>query len=81
MIVKVQMFGAFRVLGDQIEVKVREGGSVSDLRDSMLQYAQNADLSDLLAVSKFASQSSVLGEDAICSSGEVLAILPPVSGG
>lgn len=79
--IKIQMFGAFRVLGEQIEVELAEDAVVSDLRLAMAKQAETANLLDLLSASKFANATSILNDTSVCLNGEVLAILPPVSGG
>ncbi len=78
--VKIQLFGAFRPLGDVMELQLVEQAKVSDVRAA---FAANVpgELHDTLAVSRFADEKAVLAEDAAIAPNAILAILPPVSGG
>jgi molybdopterin converting factor small subunit len=79
--VNVQMFGAFRVLGDCLELTLPDNAKVLDLRQSMQKQVCQFELTNLLGLSKFADDKSVLTDTDSCQENQVLAILPPVSGG
>ncbi|PHR63018.1 MAG: hypothetical protein COA47_01620 [Robiginitomaculum sp.] len=75
------MFGAFRVLGQEVELDLPEAAIVSDLRVALQPKVSGMELDELLALSKFANVRVVLADTASLDATEVLAILPPVSGG
>ena len=79
--VNVQMFGAFRVLGDCLELTLPENATVRDLRELMQKQADEFELTDLLNLSKFADERMILADTTPCKANQQLAILPPVSGG
>ncbi|MCF6293397.1 MAG: hypothetical protein L3J04_08395 [Robiginitomaculum sp.] len=81
MLVKVQMFGAFRVLGDYLELTLPDDANVLDLRLSMQRQLEEFELTELLELSKFADEKAVLADSDLCKNNQILAILPPVSGG
>jgi len=79
--VTVKLFGAFRVLGEILELDVPSNANISQIRAAMMEPAATAELLPTLEVSRFANEREVLAETAPCEPGDVLAILPPVSGG
>lgn len=79
--VNVQMFGAFRVLGDCLELTLPENSTVLDLREIMQKEVSELELTDLLSLSKFADEKAILNDTDFCKENQVMAILPPVSGG
>ncbi len=78
--ITVQLFGAFRPLGEEMVLDLPDGASIGDLRITF-QEKLPSDLHELLEVSRFADERVVLAETATFSSDARLAILPPVSGG
>jgi molybdopterin converting factor small subunit len=81
MLIKVKMFGAFRALGDAVELELSDPATVAAVRDALAVELPGDELRELLSLSKFADEKEVLREAAICDPGQILAILPPVSGG
>ncbi|VAW02635.1 hypothetical protein MNBD_ALPHA06-1965 [hydrothermal vent metagenome] len=79
--ITVQMFGAFRALGNELELEFAQAVSIKTVRDSLQSRVAGMDLDELLNLSKFANEREVLRDAYICKPGEHLAILPPVSGG
>ncbi len=79
--IKIQMFGAFRVLGQEVELDLPETATVSDIRVALQPKISGMDLDELLTLSKFANARVVLADTTNLDATEVLAILPPVSGG
>lgn len=79
--ITVKMFGAFRVLGDQVELEVDEAATVFHVREKMAKILPSEDLTELLALSKFANQREILADHGVCDPHQELAVLPPVSGG
>ncbi|PHS28187.1 MAG: molybdopterin converting factor [Robiginitomaculum sp.] len=78
--ITIQLFGAFRPLGSIMALQVPKGASVHDVRMAFLGHLPEG-LRDLLEVSRFADERTVLAENAIVIENSTLAILPPVSGG
>jgi len=83
--ITVRLFGAFRPLGERIEFDLRNGDTLKELRDQMQIHLQNRDPDlakrNLLAISRFSDETTILPEDTVLQDSQVLAILPPVSGG
>ncbi len=79
--IKLQLFGAFRKYGSEIELEIAEGGLVFDLRKS-LENSLGEDSSRLIKISRFATDKIMLDDDSEINNNMTgLAILPPVSGG
>jgi len=81
MLIRLKMFGAFRALGDAVELNVSDPATVAEVRAALAVELPGKDLRELLILSKFADEKEVLREEAACDPAQVLAILPPVSGG
>jgi len=79
--VNVQMFGEFRVLGDCLELTLPENSTVLDLREFIQNQVGEFELTELLKLSKFADERAVLADNDPCKNNQILAVLPPVSGG
>lgn len=78
---RVRAFARMRELlgSDIVEVELRDGSRVSDLADVLRsRFAQTA---ELLAVTKFARNGRLVGNDDALADGDEVALLPPVSGG
>lgn len=83
--VKLQLFGAFRKYGNEINIDLPLGSIVSDLRPKLLDIISDDDKAfdtkSLIDTSRFANDEEVLEESSVINDNDVLAILPPVSGG
>ncbi len=79
--ITIQMFGAFRALGDALVLDMPNGATIKDLRPALQQQISGMNLDDLLQLSKFANEQEILTDISVCEDGWILAILPPVSGG
>ena len=80
--VTLKMFGAFRALGETVELTVPGAATVSDLSAQIAaRISDHPVLIDLLPVSKFATDTEILPAAAALTPGGAYAILPPVSGG
>ena len=83
--ITVQLFGAFRPFGDKLEFNLNEGDTISTLRNAMQKDLQNRNPDfakrNILAMSRFSDETTVLAENTALQDQQVLAILPPVSGG
>jgi len=79
--VNVQMFGAFRVLGNSLQLTLPDNATVLALRELLQKQAGEFELTKLLELSKFADEKAVLADNDPCKNNQILAILPPVSGG
>lgn len=81
----IQTFGAFRQFGRTINIELGEGAMVSDIRLPLSQVLTGKevgfDVAGLIESSRFATETIILEEDAILTVGELITILPPVSGG
>ena len=77
--ITLQLFGAYRSFGSRLTLKVPEGACVADLRPALKQAL--AVTEGLVDSSRFATEETVLMEDAPLRDGAVLAVIPPVSGG
>ncbi len=73
------LFGAYRSFGSRLTLKVPEGAHVADLRPALKRAI--AVKEGLVDSSRFATEETVLMEDAPLYDGAVLAVIPPVSGG
>jgi len=79
--ITIRMFGAFRALGTELVLVLPSNANVQALREALRPHLEGMDLDELLGVSKFANEREVLADHAPCTDGQILAILPPVSGG
>lgn len=84
--VELSLFGAFRSHdpGAKLVLDVPEGARVADLRQALDRHAREhwpAYRPELLKVSAFASETTVLRDAEPLPAGEPMAVLPPVSGG
>lgn len=83
--ITIQTFGAFRQFGRKIIIELGEGAMVSDIRAPLAQALAGKeasfDIAGLIESSRFATEVIILDEDAILTEGELITILPPVSGG
>ena len=81
MLVKVKCFAwAYEVTGtDEIEVEMKESAKVSDLREILSQkFPEFSGRMESIAVS---INQEFVGEGAIISSSDEIALIPPISGG
>ncbi|MED5580345.1 MAG: MoaD/ThiS family protein [Nitrospinota bacterium] len=81
MLVKVKCFAwAYEVTGsDEIEVEMKESAKVSDLREILSQkFPKFSGRMESIAVS---INQEFVGEGAIISSSDEVALIPPISGG
>ena len=81
MLVKVKCFAwAYEVTGtDEIEVEMKESAKVSDLREILSQkFPEFSGRMESIAVS---INQEFVGEGAIISSSDEVALIPPISGG
>lgn len=83
--ITIECFGAFRNFGDEIPVTLSGDLTVADLPDALFDALKKLDDSfdnkDLIARSRFASDTEILSETAPLTQNMRLAIIPPVSGG
>ncbi|MBI3554822.1 MAG: hypothetical protein HY074_01000 [Deltaproteobacteria bacterium] len=77
--VKIQLFGAFRKHGDGValELPLAKPCSLAVLKELLATHLDP----ELLRESAFGTTTDILGDDAIVSPGQTLAVLPPVCGG
>ncbi len=78
--ITVQLFGAFRPLGTEMSFDLPDKACVDDLRTAFIS-ALPEDFHDLIGVSRFADERTVLSENSVLQVDSIFAILPPVSGG
>lgn len=82
--ITLQLFGAFRAIGNETQLDVPEGASVEDLAvatGAFLSAQGREDLMETLSVSRFATEKIVLAKGAPLGDERCFAVLPPVSGG
>lgn len=84
--VELSLFGAFRSHDPaaKLVLDVPDGGRVADLREALDRHARAhwpAYRPELLKVSAFASETTVLRDADALPEGMPMAVLPPVSGG
>lgn len=82
--ITLQLFGAFRTLGNETVLTVPEGATTHELSQSVEAFLLgngHEDLLETLAVSRFATDKAVLPKGAPLGTDRRFAILPPVSGG
>jgi len=79
--VELQLFGAFRKYGSEIELDIPDGGSISEVK-SELERVLGGNSSQLINISRFATNTAMIEDSYELNDGvNKLAILPPVSGG
>jgi molybdopterin converting factor small subunit len=83
--ITLQLFGAFRPLGQGMCFCLKADAKLSDLRIAFAQKLAESDAianaETLLASSRFASDTQILNEDMQLQNGAKIAIIPPVAGG
>jgi molybdopterin converting factor small subunit len=83
--VTVQLHGAFKQLGDQIELTLAYGTRVADLQELFMKTVEkcNPELykQGWLRASRFCDDTRILRASQPLNDGQRLIILPPVSGG
>ncbi|PCI87038.1 MAG: hypothetical protein COB24_07605 [Hyphomicrobiales bacterium] len=83
--ITLQTFGAFRQFGQNIRLELSDDAKVADLRSPLIaalaEFGANFDIAGLVGSSRFATETEILEEDAILHNGNLITILPPVSGG
>lgn len=83
--VKLYLYGGFRQLGaSEITFKLQEHSTVSDLREKLKQYIQQSksEISEqIVKISVFATDESILRDSDPVSGHMSLSVLPPVCGG
>ena len=83
--VNLNLYGAFRQLGvSKITLEVPEVATVADLRKSLEKYIKNSKIKisdQLIEVSAFATDESVLKDTDKVISNMSLAVFPPICGG
>lgn len=77
--ITLQLFGAFRPFGDQIELTLPAGANVAQIRPALT--AEMPQMESVIHSSRFATETDILPETAPLNDGAMLAIIPPVSGG
>jgi len=77
--ITLQLFGAFTEYGGSLELSVNDNATVADIRDAVLT---KIDASPILVKSSlFATDIELLQDDAKLQNGDIISIIPPVSGG
>ena len=83
--ITIQCFGVFRPFGEQINLAVTEGTTISDMRKALLDKLRQVDptfnMPGLVESSRFATETEILPESTSLKDGMNIAIIPPVSGG
>ncbi len=81
--IELQLFGAYRQLGEKLELYLPDGARVSDIREALTKQLNSSKLNNpaLLKSSRFASEVEILDENEQLIDGAKLAIIPPVAGG
>lgn len=83
--VNLNLYGAFRQIGvSKITLEVQDVATVEDLRKSLERYIQNSEIKisdQLVKVSAFATDESVLKDTDKVINNMSLAIFPPICGG
>ena len=77
--ITIQLFGAFRPYGEQLELTLPDGATVADIRSAILAKIDTPQA--LLDSSRFATETEVLADNSPLKDGETYAIIPPVAGG
>ncbi len=83
--ISLQLFGPFRVFGEKILLQLVENPIVSDVREALAKKLFEMDCTlykkGLLDASRFATETEILHDTSPLKEGEIIAIIPPVSGG
>ncbi|NRA89507.1 MAG: MoaD/ThiS family protein [Rhizobiales bacterium] len=83
--ITIQTFGAFRRFGRKIEILLAEQAAVTDIRKplylAVAKQSAEFDIEALIDSSRFATEERILAEDEMLLDGQLITILPPVSGG
>jgi len=83
--IRLQLFGAFRPLGEELKLTLDKGAIVSDIRAALIEVLGKVDnkllKQGVVESSRFATETEILSESALLKDGEVIAIIPPVAGG
>lgn len=84
--ITLRLFGPFGSFGEQVTLLLPEGAVVSDVREVLLKKLKALDGTFkrgkvLIAYSRFASETEILPETTPIQTGDVITIIPPVSGG
>ena len=83
--VKLQLFGAFRKYGNEMQIDLPDDSVVADLRPKIFGVLSDKNLGidakALIESSRFSNDEEILEEDSVINENDNLAILPPVSGG
>lgn len=77
--ITLQLFGAFRPFGDQLDLTLPAGANVAQIRPVLT--AKLPQMQSVIESSRFATETAILPENAPLDDGTTLAIIPPVSGG
>lgn len=81
----IQTFGAFRQFGREFILELNETATVADIRapliDALAEFKAEFDIAGLVDSSRFATETTILDDDALLANISKIHILPPVSGG
>jgi len=81
--ITLQLFGAYRVFGENLYFDLDDGAKVFDIRNEITkQLKDNKAFNEaLLKSSRFANEKEILDEGHPLNDGDKIAIIPPVAGG
>ncbi len=84
--ITLQLFGAYRTLGEQLNITLPENSVVADIRTAVAAVIRkrNHDIKhweQLLSVTHFATESELLQDNSPVPNNTNIAIIPPVAGG
>ena len=83
--ITLQLFGAFRSFGEHLTLSLSQNATVSDIKSVLLEKMtaldEAFDKKRLIDSARFATETEILPETALLKSGDIIAIIPPVSGG
>tara|TARA_A200000113_G_C8676815_1_gene294207 strand:- start:317 stop:568 length:252 start_codon:yes stop_codon:yes gene_type:complete len=78
--IEIQFFGAFRPLGESMNMEIEKGLSLSAFKECFINQV-GSDYALLIKESAIANNEEVLDETYLLESDMQLSILPPVCGG
>ncbi len=83
--ITLKLFGAFRNYGNEIILSLPEKSTVADVRQVLSNILKgkktNLNVAELIAHSRFSTDTALLEENTLVRENTSLALLPPVSGG
>ena len=79
--ITLQLFGAFKEFGENLELILADNAMVSDIRMALNQKLSEHNKDSLITSFRFATETEILSEDTALKDGATITIIPPVAGG